>query len=207
MEKMKNISGWLYSYWPCALPFLAAYSLMFIFLFVYPLTLPVFLIWLCIPVYFIHEFEEYVYPGGFDDYTNRLLQRHSGLDDDECVLTPRAAYWINVGIIWFLFPSSAVLSTLYGPGFGVWVAWLTVVNGVLHIFRAVQSREYNPGLAASIVLNLPVGIAAVIVLAGVVPLWIVLLSLLFAVFLMAVMIVYFVARIRHLEKIGNGDLP
>jgi len=207
MGKIKTISDWLYSSWPYALPFLAVYSLMFIFLFVYPLTLPVFLIWLCIPVYFIHEFEEYVYPGGFDEYTNQILQRHSGLDDDQCVLTPRAAYWINVGIIWFLFPLSAVLSTIYAPGFGVWVAWLTVVNGVLHIFQALQSRGYNPGLAASIFLNVPVGIAAVIVLAGVVPIWIVIISLLIAVILMAVIIVHCMARIRHLEKIGNKGRP
>ncbi len=159
-------ASWLHSHWQYGTPFLAVYTTFFLLVFVYPLGAPLFLIWACLPVYFVHQCEEYLWPGGFMEALSAKFAGTSGSDPAVPVLSPREAYWINVGIIWVLFPASAVAAMTFGPAWGLWVPCFTVLNGLSHVVAGIKDRRYNPGLAASLFLNIPVGIAAIIVLAG-----------------------------------------
>lgn len=159
-------ASWLHTHWQYGTPFLAGYTTFFLLLFVYPLGAPLFLIWACLPVYFLHQCEEYVWPGGFMEMLTQRFHKNSGADPAAPVLSPRAAYWINVGIIWVLFPASGVAAMTFGPAWGLWVPCFTVLNGLSHVGAAVQERRYNPGLAVSLFLNIPVGTAAILVLSG-----------------------------------------
>jgi hypothetical protein len=110
-------ASWLHTHWQCGTPFLAVYTIFFLLLFVYPQGTPVFWIWICLPVYFVHQCEEYLWPGGFmATLTHRFSKRH-GSDPDIPILSAREACWINVGIIWVLFPASAVAAMTVEPVF------------------------------------------------------------------------------------------
>ena len=95
--------------------------------------------------------------------THRFSERH-GADPDTPILSARAAYWINVGIIWVLFPASAVAAMVIDPIWGLWVPCFTVLNGLSHVIAGIQERSCNPGLVASLVLNIPIGAAGIYIL-------------------------------------------
>ncbi|WFN34163.1 hypothetical protein L1S32_09990 [Methanogenium sp. S4BF] len=58
-------TAWLHTHWQYGTPFLAVDTIFFLLLFVYPEDTPIFRIWICLPVYFAHQCEEYLWPGGF----------------------------------------------------------------------------------------------------------------------------------------------
>lgn len=157
-------AAWLHAHWQYGTPFLAALVTAFLFVFVYPLDTPLFWVWACLPVYLVHQFEEFVWPGGFLEAISQKVATGSG--PAAPVLSLREVYWINVGIIWVLFPVSAVAAMLISPAWGLWVPCFTVINGLSHVAAAMKDRRYNPGLAASLALNIPVGTAAILVLAS-----------------------------------------
>ena len=149
--------NWLKQNWPVATIFLAIYVAIMLILFVrddYPLLL----IWAQLPVYFLHEFEEYVLPGGFVKWFNRRIL---GSSRDDWPLTPSVSLWINVPIIFTAFPIGAILATEVGIQYGLWIAYFSVMNAAGHVVFAVIFRGYNPGLVISLLLNIPVGIYAI----------------------------------------------
>lgn len=95
----------------------------------------------------------------------RRFARQSGYEPDAPILSPREAYWINVGVVWVLFPASAVAAMAVDPAWGLWVPCFTVLNGLSHIIAGIKDRRYNPGLVASLILNVPVGTAGILILA------------------------------------------
>jgi len=56
---------WLIQNWPKTTPFLATISIVVITVYLYEDNFLLFLLWLQTPIYFLHQFEEYIYPGGF----------------------------------------------------------------------------------------------------------------------------------------------
>ncbi|MDE4908461.1 HXXEE domain-containing protein [Methanogenium marinum] len=157
-------TSWLHTHWQYGTPFLAIYTTFFLLLFVYPTETPLFWIWICLPVYFVHQCEEYLWPGGFMTMLTHRFTKKNGSDPNTLVLSAREAYWINVGIVWALFPASALAAMVVDPIWGLWIPCFTVLNGLSHIIAWMQDRSYNPGLVASLALNIPVGTAAILIL-------------------------------------------
>ncbi len=112
------------------------------------------LLWLNIPFYFIHQFEEYVYPGGFLEDMNKNLE---GLGNGNVKLTERDAFYINVLFTWILMPLFNILGFI-SILFPLIVLATATVNPLLHIFGTIRARKYAPGLIAGLVLNLPLGL-------------------------------------------------
>lgn len=164
--RFSGAASWLHTHWQYGTPFLAVYTTFFLLLFVYPQDTPLFWVWICLPVYFVHQCEEYLWPGGFMEALSRNFAGAPGYDPAVPLLSPREAYWINAGIIWVLFPASAVAAMFISPAWGLWVPCFTVLNGISHIVAGIKDRRYNPGLGASLLLNIPAGTAAILVLAG-----------------------------------------
>lgn len=113
-----------------------------------------FLIWVQTPVYFLHQFEEYVYPGGFRQFFN---VKALGSDDPNFPVTDAVSFWINVPLIFVAFPVSAILAGQVGLSKGIWTAYFSVINGLSHVGMFAMHR-YNPGFAVSVVVNIPVGL-------------------------------------------------
>jgi hypothetical protein len=199
---LPRAGGWLRTRWPDLTGALAVLTLTLLILFVLPQNLLLFGIWVCLPVYFLHQFEEYVYPGGFLSMLNRTVSSHAALPDGSEPMSTAMACYINVGIIWVLFPLSAGIATFAGPAWGLWIPYFTVINGASHLARAITTRAYNPGLAVSVCLNIPVGLAvlSVAIAAGITSLAVHIASCMVAAALMAVVITAAIrgaGRIRH----------
>lgn len=156
---MKKAYNWLVDNWMKGTPFLALYTFILIWLFVRNSNFALFLIWLQCSAYWLHEFEEYVCPGGFLDFFNRG-PLHSKRGDYP--LTSAGTFWINIPLMYVLLPLSGVISTFYGVEWGLWTAYYSALNASAHVVMFfIFGRKYNPGLVASLLVNIPLGIYTV----------------------------------------------
>ena len=102
-------------------------------------------------LYFVHQIEEHLWPGGFRQFANAHVFK-SGREDwpvgtGGVALVNTAFVWLPVGLA-VLFPAALRWVGL------CWVG-LTLINGLSHIVTTIRLRIYNPGLVTSIVLFLP----------------------------------------------------
>ncbi len=155
--KKHSVLSWLEEYWPIPTPFLALYLTIVLTLFVLNKDFGLFLIWIQTPVYFLHQFEEYVYPGGFLEYFNT---KALGSSRKDWPLTKTYSFWINFPLIFIGFPVSAILAGQIDISIGIWTAYFSILNGLSHLGMFFRDG-YNPGLVASVFLNIPVGIYTV----------------------------------------------
>ncbi|MFX1476721.1 MAG: HXXEE domain-containing protein [Promethearchaeota archaeon] len=116
------------------------------------------LYWLSLPLYMFHQFEEYVYPGGFKKELNKILSREEGFRE---ILTDNIVLVVNVGFIWILTPILIVLNTI-SIIFPVILMTLVAFNGFTHVIVSIILKRYNPGLIMSIVANIPLGLYVLI---------------------------------------------
>lgn len=156
---MKKTMQWLYDNWMKATPFLAFYSFILLWLYVREQNYALFLIWIQTPIYWLHEFEEYICPGGFLDFFNR---NPLGSKSGDYPLTPKGSFWINIPLVYILMPSAGILSHFFGIEWGLWAAYFSVLNAFAHVaMYFVFGFRYNPGLIASTFVNIPFGIYTV----------------------------------------------
>ena len=148
---------WIINNWPKSTPFLAAYLTILLVLFVMKQNFALFLIWIQTPVYFLHQFEEYILPGGFVRFFNTKML---GSAKENFPLEEKASFWINMPIIFIAFPLSAILAGQFGLSIGIWTAYFSIINAASHIGMFLRHR-YNPGFWVSLLLNIPFGIYTV----------------------------------------------
>lgn len=147
---------WLYENWMKATPFLAFYTFVLVFLYVKDVNYPLYLIWLQGIIYWVHEFEEYILPGGFLAFFNHNMMRSN---QDEYPLTKVGSFWINIPLVYVAMPFSALLAHFFGLEWGLWTAYFSFLNAFAHaIMFFIFGRKYNPGLIISIFLNIPFAI-------------------------------------------------
>lgn len=101
-------------------------------------------VWLLLPVYMLHQAEE------FDDDRFRRFVNQTILGGREG-LTPLAAFTINIGLVWGGFALC-----LWGMGRWPWVglipAYVVLVNAGAHGLAALVLRRGNPGLVTALTL-------------------------------------------------------
>lgn len=148
---------WLYNNWHKATLALAVITTTSLLVFDVEKNTAVFLIWLQTVVYFLHQFEEYILPGGFIAFFNTKVL---GSQQSDIPLDKKAAFWINVPIIFIAFPISAYFASSITIGIGLWTAYFSVINALSHVGMAFRFK-YNPGLVVSLLLNIPVGLYAI----------------------------------------------
>ena len=117
-----------------------------------PLSL---LLWVSLISLFLHQFEEYRYPGYFPGMMNTVL--FSSRQPDRYPLNPNIAFIVNVFVGWLSYFLAAV--------FGESVLWLGIAtilvsigNFIAHtfLFNMKGKTFYNPGMFTAIVLFLPI---------------------------------------------------
>ena len=117
---------------------------------------PVWLAWLAVPVYMIHNIEEY----GID-----LLGRSHAFPDalcstlglglyPACPLPPAFFLAVNISLIWIAAPVAALLSRRH-PLVGFVFYGLLFTNGMTHIAPMLLGKGYNPGALTAAILFLP----------------------------------------------------
>jgi hypothetical protein len=125
-----------------------------LFLYVMNNQYALFLIWIQTPVYFLHQFEEYILPGGFGSFFNLKVL---GSDKVDFPLTKQASFWINIPLTFIAFPLSAILAGHLAISIGIWTAYFSICNAVSHVVMFFLFR-YNPGFVVSVLFNIPVGV-------------------------------------------------
>lgn len=111
------------------------------------------LFWLHLPIYMVHQFEEYAWPGGFKKYLNIKTLKSGSADFP---LNDTRAFWINVGFVWIGITLAAIVGLKFVL-FPAALMWFTILNGSAHTIAGIVRRKYDPGLCASIFLNIPLG--------------------------------------------------
>ena len=113
------------------------------------------LLWISLISLFLHQFEEYRYPGYFPGMMNTVMS--SSKQPDRYPLNTNTAFIINVFVGWLSYFLAAI--------FGERVLWLgiatilvSVGNFVAHtfLFNIKGKTLYNPGMLTAIVLFLPI---------------------------------------------------
>lgn len=102
-----------------------------------------------------HQFEEYVFPGGFQNFFNEeILNKSLKI---KIQLSNSGILIVNVLFGWTFYIISAVIaeSALW---FSAGIVAITIINGVLHSAAALVKRKYNPGLITGIVFFIPLGV-------------------------------------------------
>ncbi|MCD6106829.1 MAG: HXXEE domain-containing protein [Caldisericaceae bacterium] len=116
-----------------------------------------------IPLYLFHQTEEHLWPGGFKEYINRVVNK---LPEGEEILTDDKIFWINIILVWLAFLIFGILS-FFNIGFGLLIVIFSIMNCLTHIVQGIKQKEWNPGLVmASLQFILSVYAAYFITLNG-----------------------------------------
>ena len=121
--------------------------------------LPLLLIWLQLPVYMLHQFEEHD-----DDRFSRFVNATVGGGRE--VLSRLDVFVINLGGVWVVDAVAFWLAARMHVGLGLIAVYLSLINGVSHVLMAAVMRRYNPGVITSLVLFIPLGVITLRVLHG-----------------------------------------
>ncbi|TYC60589.1 HXXEE domain-containing protein [Rhodobacterales bacterium] len=137
--RVERLTGnWVYGALPLAI------LLILFATFVEGIVLPVYL---ALPVYMLHQYEEH-------DADRFLKNINDMLGPGKRGLTHVSVWVINVVFVWFLLLAVFFLARV-DPGWGVIAAFLMAINAVVHLVAAIRTRQGNPGLVTAIVLFLP----------------------------------------------------
>jgi Protein of unknown function with HXXEE motif len=109
-------------------------------------------------IYFLHQIEEHLWPGGFRQFADAHMF-HSG--DDNWPVNIDGVALVNTAYVWLPIALAVIFPhTLRWLGLA-WIG-LTLINAIIHIVTTIRLRVYNPGLITSIVLLLPFTIFALV---------------------------------------------
>ncbi|HQZ84186.1 MAG TPA: HXXEE domain-containing protein [Actinomycetota bacterium] len=114
------------------------------------------LLWLQLPVMMLHEFEEYVLPGGFRSFFNHDTIFASSVPGDNTPLSEGYVFFVNIVTVWGWAIAGALLAGV-APwvGFGL-VVFNAGVNCIQHsVLFQIKHEGYNPGLITTMILLLP----------------------------------------------------
>jgi hypothetical protein len=117
---------------------------------------PVWLSWLAVPVYMIHNLEEYgVDLLGRTHYFPDALCSALGLARyPACPVPPPFFLAVNISLIWVGAPVAALLSRRH-PLIGLIFYGLLITNGLTHVTPMLLGRGYTPGTLSAITLFFP----------------------------------------------------
>jgi hypothetical protein len=127
------------------------------FLFISKLNPLSLLLWVNLISLFLHQFEEYRYPGYFPTMMNTVM--FSSNQPDRYPLNTNTAFIINVFIGWLSYFLAALLGEK-ALWLGIATILVSVGNFVAHtfIFNIKGKTWYNPGMLTAVLLFMPVAV-------------------------------------------------
>jgi len=128
-----------------------------IFLAVVPLSPLAFLLWVSLISLFLHQAEEYRYPGYFPGMVNSVM--FASQQPDRYPLNTNTALIVNVVIGWLTYFLAAVFAekTIW---LGIGTILISVGNFIAHtfLFNLKGKTRYNPGMLTADLLFLPIAV-------------------------------------------------
>lgn len=115
-------------------------------------------VFLMLPAYMIHQLEEHA-----GDRFRRFVNKHIARVPN--ALTTPAVVVVNVPLVWGVDLVAIYLARFVAVGWGLIAVYLILVNAMLHVAGAAVLRAYNPGLVTALVLFLPLGGWALVMVA------------------------------------------
>jgi hypothetical protein len=112
--------------------------------------LAAFLVFLTLPFYMLHQYEEHA-DGQFKDFVNKTVGK--GRE----VLSDRDIFRVNVLFVWLGTLVVLYLCVYVNIVWGLLSGYLVAFNGLVHIITSIRMRRYNPGLWTSVFVFLPLG--------------------------------------------------
>ena len=115
------------------------------------------LLWISLITLFVHQFEEYRYPGYFPGMMNTVM--FASERPDRYPLNPQTSLIINVIVGWLAYFLAALFYR-----HAIWLAIATLLvsvgNIIAHtlLFNLKGKTLYNPGMLTAVVLFLPLSI-------------------------------------------------
>ncbi len=113
------------------------------------------LLWIHVALLMFHQFEEYVYPGGFKDFYNTQIFQKTRITSAQ--LSDEGILLANIVVGWTAYIMAAILN-ISAPAFAVGLLLITIGNGILHTALAIARRKYNPGFITALFAFIPFGI-------------------------------------------------
>jgi hypothetical protein len=112
------------------------------------------LLWLNLAALFLHQFEEYRFPGYFPGMMNRVM--FDSKQPDRYPLNANSALVINLGVGW-LFYFLAALFNERALWLGIATMLVSLGNFVAHtfLFNLKGKTRYNPGMLTALAVFLP----------------------------------------------------
>lgn len=116
-----------------------------------------FLLWISLISLFLHQFEEYRFPGYFPGMMNRVM--FSSPQPDRYPLNPNTALIVNLVVGWLFYFLAAVLAER-APWLGIATILVSAGNFFAHtfLFNIKGRTRYNPGMLTADFLFLPLAI-------------------------------------------------
>jgi uncharacterized membrane protein len=149
---MQDLRDWLADHWVAAAGFMAAALLAVAPVILLPAL--TFLIFLHSPAYMLHQVEEHT-GGRFQRFANERIF------GGEEALTIAAILVINLPLVWGVNLLALYAAYAFGPAWGLVASYLMLVNAITHLAAAMRFRAYNPGLATSILVFLPLSLVTI----------------------------------------------
>ena len=121
----------------------------------------VWLTWLGMLAYLVHQFEEHGVDINGTGYAFResLCRFFEFVDPKTCPLPPSVITAVNVPAVWLLGPAAALLGRRW-PLVALSFFSIPSLNFIAHVASAVEQGAYNPGTLTAIVLFLPLSLWA-----------------------------------------------
>jgi len=117
------------------------------------------LLWLHLSLLLLHQFEEYIYPGGFSEFFNRNVPRKN--KSKQSPLNTGGILLVNVVFGWTAYLVSAI-SGIHNLWLALGLLGITISNGLLHTAMALLKRKYVPGLISGFFLFIPFGVYVIL---------------------------------------------
>ncbi len=116
------------------------------------------LLWLNLIALFLHQFEEYRYPGYFPGMMNRVM--FASPQPDRYPLNPQISLIVNLVIGWLAYFLAAVFAEK-AIWLGIAAILVSAGNFIAHtfLFNIKGRTRYNPGMLVAILLFLPLVVA------------------------------------------------
>jgi len=116
----------------------------------------VWLSWLVIPIYMLHEFEEYGidFLGTRHAFPEGLCNALRLENYPQCPIPHTFYLFVNIPLVWVFAPVAASFcrkNQLVGLG----LYSVVITNGIVHLLTFVLMGRYNPGVFTSFVIFLP----------------------------------------------------
>jgi len=143
----------IYNTWAKAGGFLFIVIILYVLLFTPYKTFNLHTIgWLNLAFLMLHQFEEYVYPGGFKEFFKSNISGFVRFKINDA-----SAFHVNVTLGWSFYFLAAMLSGKY-PVLLVVALGINLLNGLVHTGAAIVLRKYTPGLLSGLFIFLPFSI-------------------------------------------------